>query len=782
MFYINALNLNRIGGGNQIKQGDFGSTFTYKLADEKNQELNIFDQKTAYVNLVLDNNIVFTTTVIVEGSTVTFNIDKAIPTGLYFLEIKIDSYIFPSDRQTIILVTAGATAYDLKDLVPNYDTNMTISSILSDLSQKGIDITDLKTKMNAIYDNALADHAEITQARGGLPSLDARLDGLDAKDTDLQNQINTNKTSITTTGSRIDNLIANAGNGTVPSELTDIRVANDGTVYTTAGNAIRTQFLELNNDLDTAAENIGLVRPNLLNVKGQNRTSNGITWTFNLDGTVTVNGTATFNEYNKTTITLPAGEYYVSGAPSGAKTNTYHIMYTNGLSGGSNVFFEIGNVSQLTLSESRSIDFYIRIMSGTTVDNIVFKPMISKKEYGVLPYLQYKKLFQLSTVPSELTDIRVANDGTVYTTAGNAIRAQFLELNNDLDTAAENIGLVRPNLLNVKGQNRTSNGITWTFNLDGTVTVNGTATFNEYNKTTITLPAGEYYVSGAPSGAKTNTYHIMYTNGLSGGSNVFFEIGNVSPLTLSESRSIDFYIRIMSGTTVDNIVFKPMISKKEYGVLPYLQYKKLFQIPRPISSNWSGAVANFIGDSITYGAYGNYVEKVKAKLGLSVARNYGIGGCLMASSSQDQLYRPVVSRWNEMEEADIIFVFAGTNDYSHQVPIGDATSTDITTFNGALNTIMDGLRDKYPDKLVIFSSILHRYNDKSLPIKADNYREAIRERCEAKQFVFYDAYRYSGFNFIKGYYDKVLTTDGLHPNQKGAEILARKISAFINSQ
>lgn len=599
MFYINALNLNRIGGGNQIKQGDFGSTFTYKLADEKNQELNIFDQKTAYVNLVLDNNIVFTTTVIVEGSTVTFNIDKAIPTGLYFLEIKIDSYIFPSDRQTIILVTAGATAYDLKDLVPNYDTNMTISSILSDLSQKGIDITDLKTKMNAIYDNALADHAEITQARGGLPSLDARLDGLDAKDTDLQNQINTNKTSITTTGSRIDNLIANAGNGTVPSELTDIRVANDGTVYTTAGNAIRTQFLELN---------------------------------------------------------------------------------------------------------------------------------------------------------------------------------------NDLDTAAENIGLVRPNLLNVKGQNRTSNGITWTFNLDGTVTVNGTATFNEYNKTTITLPAGEYYVSGAPSGAKTNTYHIMYTNGLSGGSNVFFEIGNVSPLTLSESRSIDFYIRIMSGTTVDNIVFKPMISKKEYGVLPYLQYKKLFQIPRPISSNWSGAVANFIGDSITYGAYGNYVEKVKAKLGLSVARNYGIGGCLMASSSQDQLYRPVVSRWNEMEEADIIFVFAGTNDYSHQVPIGDATSTDITTFNGALNTIMDGLRDKYPDKLVIFSSILHRYNDKSLPIKADNYREAIRERCEAKQFVFYDAYRYSGFNFIKGYYDKVLTTDGLHPNQKGAEILARKISAFINSQ
>ncbi|HEL1894140.1 TPA: SGNH/GDSL hydrolase family protein [Streptococcus suis] len=386
------------------------------------------------------------------------------------------------------------------------------------------------------------------------------------------------------------------------------------------------------------------------------------------------------------------------------------------------------------------------------------------------------------TVPSELTDMRIGYDGTGFKTAGEAMRTQFLELNNDLDTAAENIGLVRPNLLNVEGQNRTNNGITWTFNLDGTVIVNGTATYNEYNKTTITLSAGEYYVSGAPLGSQTNTYHIMYTNGPSGASDVFFEIGNGSTLILSKDTSIDFYIRIMNKTTVNNVVFKPMIAKKAYGRLPYLPYKKLFQISPPTSSNWSGAVANFIGDSITHGAYGNYVDGVKTRLGLSVARNYGIGGCLMASSSEDQRYRPVVNRWNEMEEADIIFVFAGTNDYSHQVPIGDATSTDITTFNGALNTIMDGLRNKYPDKLVIFSSILHRYNDNSLPIKVDSYREAIRERCEAKQFIFYDIYRNSGFDFVRGYYDKVLTTDGLHPNKKGAEILSRKIAAFINCQ
>lgn len=253
MFYFNTLNLNQLSGGNQVKQGDFGSTFAYNLADEKGQELDIFDQKTAYVNLVLDNNIVFTTTVIVDGSTVTFNIDKAIPVGLYFLEIKIDSYIFPSDRQTIILIEAGAVAYDLKDLIPNYDTNMTITGILSDLSQKGIDINDLKTKMSSIYNNALSDHAEIIQARDGQTSLDGRLDAIEAKEAsdylDLNTKTTTNASNIASTNSRLDGIIANAGNGTVPSELTDIRIGYDGTSYSTAGEAVRKQLLGINEKL-----------------------------------------------------------------------------------------------------------------------------------------------------------------------------------------------------------------------------------------------------------------------------------------------------------------------------------------------------------------------------------------------------------------------------------------------------------------------------------------------------------------------------------------------------
>lgn len=46
---------------------------------------------------------------------------------------------------------------------------------------------------------------------------------------------------IAVNSARIDNLIANAGDSAIPSELVDIRVAYDGVTYTTAGDAVRVQ-------------------------------------------------------------------------------------------------------------------------------------------------------------------------------------------------------------------------------------------------------------------------------------------------------------------------------------------------------------------------------------------------------------------------------------------------------------------------------------------------------------------------------------------------------------
>lgn len=198
---------------------------------------------------------------------------------------------------------------------------------------------------------------------------------------------------------------------------------------------------------------------------------------------------------------------------------------------------------------------------------------------------------------------------------------------------------------------------------------------------------------------------------------------------------------------------------------------------------WFGKVASFLGDSIVEGRAGNFVNGVANYLDLSKANNYGIGGSRMASSERDAEYTPVCKIYDTIDESsDIIYVAAGTNDYSGQIPLGDETSTDITTFNGALNVTMQGLREKFPTKLIIFANILSRYTDSNdiNPIKCNQYRECIKNRCEANHIIFYDSYKYSGFDFSNG--ENPLSADGLHPNQIGADILARKISGFINWQ
>lgn len=233
MFYDNTLNLKQELGGSKIKQGDFGSVLSFILLDGNGSYIDELNQKTASISLCTDDKILYVTTATINNSTVEFKIDKAIPVGVYYVEIKVDNYIFPSDRSTIISIEQGATVYDLKDLIPNYDVSMTLTDILNKLKVKDGQVVDLQSKMNAIYSNALSDHAEILNARSGQFSLGGRLDGLNEKDTDLQNQISSNISVTSSINGRLDTIVANAGNGTIPSEVIEARVDSKGKIYPT---------------------------------------------------------------------------------------------------------------------------------------------------------------------------------------------------------------------------------------------------------------------------------------------------------------------------------------------------------------------------------------------------------------------------------------------------------------------------------------------------------------------------------------------------------------------
>lgn len=130
---------------------------------------------------------------------------------------------------------------------------------------------------------------------------------------------------------------------------------------------------------------------------GTSQVINGVTFTVNDDKSVTVNGTATASIYAfefVSNLTLPAGVYKITGCPDSGSVSTYRIQVYNSASG-SNVMTaeDVGNGRAFRLSTTGKLLVRIGISSGTTVSNLVFKPMISVASLNLFynDYVPYAK-------------------------------------------------------------------------------------------------------------------------------------------------------------------------------------------------------------------------------------------------------------------------------------------------------------------------------------------------------------------------------------------------------
>lgn len=106
------------------------------------------------------------------------------------------------------------------------------------------------------------------------------------------------------------------------------------------------------------------------------KTLNGITFTVNSDGSVTVSGTATAQAYFKLqqSFSLKKGQYFFSGCPKGGTGTTYSLY----LSTSDYVFYksDIGNGISINAEDDKIVSIVINIAKDTTVENLVFKPQL----------------------------------------------------------------------------------------------------------------------------------------------------------------------------------------------------------------------------------------------------------------------------------------------------------------------------------------------------------------------------------------------------------------------
>ena len=84
-----------------------------------------------------------------------------------------------------------------------------------------------------------------------------------------------------------------------------------------------------------------------------------------------------------------------------------------------------------------------------------------------------------------------------------------------------------------------------------------------------------------------------------------------------------------------------------------------------------------------------------------VSVNYGIGGNCLAVKA-DASSSAMCVRYTEMDAADYIIIFGGTNDGFSSIPLGEETSTNTSEFYDALNTLLQGIITKYPIKKIGF--------------------------------------------------------------------------------
>lgn len=112
------------------------------------------------------------------------------------------------------------------------------------------------------------------------------------------------------------------------------------------------------------------------------------------------------------------------------------------------------------------------------------------------------------------------------------------------------------NLLPNNATSQTINGITFTVNADGSVTVNGTATANAELAIATNIPLnGDFILSDAIAG---ESGHYWAFANVDSGARQYILTNAEMPITVATK--LDYFrIKVFSGETVSNVTFKPML-------------------------------------------------------------------------------------------------------------------------------------------------------------------------------------------------------------------------------
>lgn len=363
-----------------------------------------------------------------------------------------------------------------------------------------------------------------------------------AKTTDVDKKLNNkaDKTEIPTVPTNVSEFTNDAGYLTEHQDISNLVVKEEGKGLSSN---------DYTSEEKTKLSGVGTSQGrNLIPYPLTNRTTNGITYTVQSDGSVLANGTASAENnayYNFAYKTLKLGDTSYTLSCEGLPKSVYVYVYDETISKA------IANVSDTPViktfvgDSTHTYSLSINVGKGTSVSDLAIKPML-----------------EIGTIAHAYEPISESN----------------VNLKDAIDKVPTSQGR---NLISYPYYNGTSfesNGVTYTVNeVDGTITVNGTATkesdfrlvspYDTSDRKTLEL-GQTYTLSDGVNQPNSSGYQApIYfqfvridatKNDFNYG--ISTNYGNMT-WTASDADLLQYGIRIVvrSGVTVDNIVLKPML-------------------------------------------------------------------------------------------------------------------------------------------------------------------------------------------------------------------------------
>jgi lysophospholipase L1-like esterase len=202
-------------------------------------------------------------------------------------------------------------------------------------------------------------------------------------------------------------------------------------------------------------------------------------------------------------------------------------------------------------------------------------------------------------------------------------------------------------------------------------------------------------------------------------------------------------------------------------------------------NKWHGKTWATLGDSITHA--NGYQPIVQEALGFSQVANYGRGGCSMTAGGERDEGSTYRVGMGLPEKYDLITIFAGTNDFRLDKPLGAirqiGVKQDEYTFIGAYQAVVEHLLTVNPSCRLCLWTPLHRdkdgfdiYSVNAAGYRLEDYVYAIKQLGRIYALPVLDLYMVSGINKLTL---DTFTSDRLHPNEAGYARIAGIAASFL---